>query len=72
VNLSGIQFIQPNLVELVNSTIQEADLTPRSVKLEITESVLMDNVDAAMDVLTRLHALGIKLGLDDFGTGYSS
>ena len=72
VNLSGIQFIQPNLVELVNNTLQEADLTPHSVKLEITESVLMDNVDAAMEILTRLHTLGIKLGLDDFGTGYSS
>jgi EAL domain-containing protein (putative c-di-GMP-specific phosphodiesterase class I) len=72
VNLSGIQFIQPNLVELVNNTLQEADLTPHSVKLEITESVLMDNVDPAEDILTRLHTLGIKLGLDDFGTGYSS
>jgi diguanylate cyclase (GGDEF)-like protein/PAS domain S-box-containing protein len=72
VNLSGVQFFQPDLVELIGGILQEADLEPRSVKLEITESVLMDNVDSATSMLTRLHALGVKLGLDDFGTGYSS
>jgi EAL domain-containing protein (putative c-di-GMP-specific phosphodiesterase class I) len=72
VNLSGVQFVQPDLVELIDSVLKEADLEPHSVKLEITESVLMDNVDSATSMLTRLHTLGVKLGLDDFGTGYSS
>jgi EAL domain-containing protein (putative c-di-GMP-specific phosphodiesterase class I) len=72
VNLSGKQFLQDDLVDQIDCLLQEVDLEPRSVKLEITESVLMDNVASATTMLSRLHALGLKLGLDDFGTGYSS
>ncbi len=72
VNLSGKQFLQDDLVDQIDRLLQEVDLEPHSVKLEITESVLMDNVASATTMLSRLHALGLKLGLDDFGTGYSS
>jgi diguanylate cyclase (GGDEF)-like protein/PAS domain S-box-containing protein len=72
VNLSSRQFLQPRLVEQIGRTLQKFDLETSCVKLEITESVLMDNVDSAIAILTRLRALGIKLGIDDFGTGYSS
>jgi diguanylate cyclase (GGDEF)-like protein/PAS domain S-box-containing protein len=72
VNLSGKQFLQDDLVDQIDRLLQEVNLAPHSVKLEITESVLMDNVASATTMLSRLHALGLKLGLDDFGTGYSS
>lgn len=72
VNLSGKQFIQPDLVEQVASALIETGLPPRSLKLEITESYLMENSDLAVTTISRLRALGLQLSLDDFGTGYSS
>jgi diguanylate cyclase (GGDEF)-like protein/PAS domain S-box-containing protein len=72
VNLSGKQFAQPDLVEHIHCLLQELDLAPQSVRLEITESVLMKDTGSATTILNQLRALGVKLGLDDFGTGYSS
>nr|MBA3439267.1 EAL domain-containing protein [Pyrinomonadaceae bacterium] len=72
VNLSIKQFTQPNLPEQVNRILQETNLDPRNLKLEITESLMMENIETAIDMLTRLRALGIELSIDDFGTGYSS
>jgi diguanylate cyclase (GGDEF)-like protein/PAS domain S-box-containing protein len=72
VNLSGKQFLQADLVTQIVHVLQEFDLAAHSVKLEITESVLMDNGTSAAAMLKELHALGIQLGLDNFGTGYSS
>ena len=71
INLSGHQF-QPNLVERVQQILLETQLTPRCLKLEITESAMMDNVEEAILLLQQLKAIGIKLSIDDFGTGYSS
>ncbi len=71
INLSGHQF-QPNLVEQVKQILVETQLAPRCLKLEITESAMMDNVEEAILLLQHLKAIGIKLSIDDFGTGYSS
>jgi predicted signal transduction protein with EAL and GGDEF domain len=72
VNLSAKQFRQANLVAQVTQTLQETGLDPAYVKLEITETVLMDIPDAVTPTLQALRALGLELSLDDFGTGYSS
>ncbi|MEP0917091.1 PAS domain S-box protein [Leptolyngbya sp. DQ-M1] len=71
VNLSSKQFAQPNLVEQINQVLQETGLDPGNLKLEITESGIMDN-DGSMALLQQLQALGVQLCIDDFGTGYSS
>ena len=72
VNLSGKQFMQPDLLDQIREVLQETGLDPRSLKLEITESVVMDNIETATRTLEQLRALGVELGIDDFGTGYSS
>ncbi|HEU4511160.1 MAG TPA: diguanylate cyclase [Pyrinomonadaceae bacterium] len=72
VNLSVKQFNQPGLVENIANLLQEFELPPRCLKLEITESVFSDNIEAAVGLLTQLRALGVQLSIDDFGTGYSS
>ena len=72
VNLSVKQFNQPGLVENIASLLKEFKLPPRCLKLEITESVFSDNIEAAVGLLTQLRELGVQLSIDDFGTGYSS
>jgi len=72
VNLSARQFSQSNLVEQIQDILQNAGVDPKCLKLEITESVVMDDVESAIAVLNRMKALNVKLGIDDFGTGYSS
>ena len=72
VNLSSKQFLFPDLVEHVETVVREAAIPPEDLRLEITESAIMENVDAAATMLARLRGLGIRVSLDDFGTGYSS
>ena len=72
VNLSSKQFVQFDLAEQIAATLKMTGLEPRCLKLEITESHLMENSEAAIAILKRLRALGVELSLDDFGTGYSS
>ena len=72
VNLSPCQFAQPHLVEQIADVLRETGLDPSSLRLEITEGVLMDDHETARDILTRLKRLGVGLKIDDFGTGYSS
>jgi diguanylate cyclase (GGDEF)-like protein/PAS domain S-box-containing protein len=72
VNLSSKQFIQSDLIQRVAQIIQDTKINPEGLKLEITESAVMDDVDSATEMLKKLRALGIKLSIDDFGTGYSS
>jgi diguanylate cyclase (GGDEF)-like protein len=72
VNLSGKQFIQPNLIGVIKNILSETDFNPRWLKLEITESVVMENAEAATSMLLQLRDLGAHLSIDDFGTGYSS
>ncbi len=71
-NLSGKQLMQENIVEYVERTIAQHGLDPHHLKLEITESVVMENIEVAMRKLEQLRTLGVKLSIDDFGTGYSS
>jgi len=72
VNLSGKQFAQPDLVDRIQAILRATGLSAESLKLEITESVVMDDVESAIAVLKHMKALNVKLGIDDFGTGYSS
>jgi len=72
VNLSGKQIMQADLVERIAEVLRESELKPWHLKLEVTESVVMDNPEAAAITLAKLRALGVRLSIDDFGTGYSS
>jgi EAL domain-containing protein (putative c-di-GMP-specific phosphodiesterase class I) len=72
VNLSARQFQHPGLVADIQRAVRDSRLDPALLKLEITESVLMQDVDATVATLHALKALGIQLAIDDFGTGYSS
>ncbi len=72
INLSRNQLMQEDLVDTVRKAIQSADVDARHVRLEITESALMNDIDAANNVLHNLKSLGVHLDMDDFGTGYSS
>lgn len=72
VNLSPTQFREPDLVEKVSRTLMETGLPATRLKLEITETVLLEDSDANLGVLHQLRKLGVLIVLDDFGTGYSS
>lgn len=72
VNLSPRQLSQPDLVEVVADALARYGVEPDRLKLELTETALMENADAVAEKLSALRALGVGLSLDDFGTGYSS
>jgi EAL domain-containing protein (putative c-di-GMP-specific phosphodiesterase class I) len=72
VNLSSKQFLQVELAEEVERILGETGLDPHSLKLEITETAIMDDPDSASVMLARLRDLGVQVCIDDFGTGYSS
>ena len=72
VNLSFKQFLQMDLAEQVAEMLEKTGLHPRYLKLEITESHIMENTETALKTMSSLRALGVQLSLDDFGTGYSS
>ena len=72
VNVSPMQFRRSDFVEVVERTLAETAFDPARLELELTESVLIGNVDTAEAGMLRLKALGVRLALDDFGTGYSS
>ncbi|SFI37693.1 PAS domain S-box-containing protein/diguanylate cyclase (GGDEF) domain-containing protein [Aquamicrobium aerolatum DSM 21857] len=72
VNLSSRELIGRDLVNDVRSVIARANLKPRNFRLELTESLIMDNPEQSAHILQKLKQLGIGLSLDDFGTGYSS
>jgi len=72
VNLSARQLQGTGILDEVAETLQASGLPPETLVLEITESVVMENLEAVIDVLRRLRGLGVRLALDDFGTGYSS
>jgi EAL domain-containing protein (putative c-di-GMP-specific phosphodiesterase class I) len=72
VNVSAIQFRYGDLPGLVHSILLDAGLSASRLELEVTESVLIDDLPRALSVLRRLKALGVRIAMDDFGTGYSS
>ena len=72
INVSGRQFVQDDFVEQVSCLLEETGTDPCWIEFEITESILMSDVDVAIATMGRLRDLGINLAIDDFGTGYSS
>jgi diguanylate cyclase (GGDEF)-like protein/PAS domain S-box-containing protein len=72
VNISARQFRQPDFVERVLAALDRTGANPLTLKLELTESMLLDNVDDVIVKMTALKSHGLRLSLDDFGTGYSS
>lgn len=72
VNLSAKQFSEPNLVGQIQSALNQTGFPPHRLKIEITETMIVENHQAAVQTLTQLQALGIQIQVDDFGTGYSS
>lgn len=72
VNVSAHQLRQPDFVEQVLNTLQRTGADPRKLKLELTESLLMDNVESTITKMLALKSMGVGFALDDFGTGYSS
>ncbi|MCC5653313.1 EAL domain-containing protein [Nostoc sp. XA013] len=72
VNISTKQFLQPDLIAQIRQILQETGVEGRSLKLEITESAIMENTESATAMLLHLQQMNVQLHLDDFGTGYSS
>jgi diguanylate cyclase (GGDEF)-like protein/PAS domain S-box-containing protein len=72
VNISSMEFRDDNFLESVFAILSETGLDPRSLELELTESVLMKRAESAASVLKTLRARGVQIAVDDFGTGYSS
>ena len=72
VNLSGKHFAHPALVDQIKGILEETQIDPRSLKLELTESAIMENAETAIEMLRQINELGVQISIDDFGTGYSS
>lgn len=72
INLSSVQFNQPDLLDIIKNTLTTTGLSPKNLELEVTETALMQDADSAVSILNELKDLGIRLAIDDFGTGYSS
>ena len=72
VNLSPGQFREGAITVMIENTLAETGLDPSWLEIELTEGVMLDNSEVAMNSLRRLHQLGVSFSLDDFGTGYSS
>jgi diguanylate cyclase (GGDEF)-like protein len=72
VNISGVHFANPMLVDQIKDVLGKTGINPRSLKLEITETAIMENGENAVAMLKQIKELGVQLSIDDFGTGYSS
>lgn len=72
VNISPRHFTQPDLVEVVSSTLAKNNLAPRALLIEITENMLLEDHETTQETMRKLAHLGVRVAIDDFGTGYSS
>jgi EAL domain-containing protein (putative c-di-GMP-specific phosphodiesterase class I) len=72
VNVSAKQFRQTDFVEKIQETVQRHAINPKLLKLELTESLLQENIEETIGIMVLLNVIGIQFSLDDFGTGYSS
>ena len=72
VNIAVCQFLQPGFTDFLKEILIENDLAPSNLKLELTESVLMEDSERSIEILESIKAFGVKLAIDDFGTGYSA
>lgn len=72
VNMSQAQFRRTDVYELVTRALEATGLEPKYLEIEVTETMAMTDIDRTVDVLGRIHDLGVSISMDDFGTGYSS
>jgi EAL domain-containing protein (putative c-di-GMP-specific phosphodiesterase class I) len=72
INVSARQFRQADFVEQVQAAVQRFAINPKLLKLELTESLLQENIEETIAIMVLLHVIGVQFSLDDFGTGYSS
>jgi EAL domain-containing protein (putative c-di-GMP-specific phosphodiesterase class I) len=72
VNVSARQFKQTSFIALVKEVILDTGIDPNQLELELTESILIDDLEHTLEVLSKLRAMGVRMAIDDFGTGYSS
>jgi EAL domain-containing protein (putative c-di-GMP-specific phosphodiesterase class I) len=72
INISAVDLLDPLFLPYIESQLQQYQLPPESIVLEVTESVVMDDPDKAIAILSQINAMGVQLSIDDFGTGYSS
>lgn len=72
INISAQQLLGSDIVEAIDKAIIQSGCDPKYLEIEITESVIMSDVNTALDKLIKLEALGVQIAIDDFGTGYSS
>ncbi|MEP6604699.1 MAG: EAL domain-containing protein [Nitrosospira sp.] len=72
VNVSAVQFRQGDFVGVVERALNESGISPGSLELELTESVVMQGIESTVQKLREVKALGVRVAIDDFGTGYSS
>lgn len=72
VNLSPLQFQKKNLAKTIKNILKKTRLSPEYLEIEITEGILMENIEEAIEILLELKEIGVKISIDDFGTGYSS
>jgi diguanylate cyclase (GGDEF)-like protein len=72
INLSAVQFRDEGLYNFINRVLENTAAEPAKIDFEITESIFLDSTDRNLEVLNRLHKLGVTISLDDFGTGYAS
>ena len=72
INLSGVQFKDKNLINVLENTFRKNSISPLHINLELTESVVMGDAEESINTLNKIKKLGARLSIDDFGTGYSS
>ncbi|MBR6381255.1 MAG: EAL domain-containing protein [Lachnospiraceae bacterium] len=72
VNLSVVQLLQPDIVDIVMSALRKSSLDPKNLTLEVTESLAINDMDRMVGILNKIKSVGVSIALDDFGTGYSS
>ncbi len=72
VNVSAVQFQESGLIDVIKETLNNSNLDPNLLELEITESILMENMNQVQEIIGKISLLGVKFAIDDFGTGYSS
>ena len=72
INVSSVQIKEDDFVQKLSEAIQKVGVLPQCIKLEVTESVVMEQVEKSIELFNDIKSLGIKIALDDFGTGYSS
>jgi len=72
VNVSAVQMAEDNFVTLVGTCLDKYELDPKYIELEVTETMVLENIDAMLEKLNEINAMGVSISIDDFGTGYSS